>query len=342
MADVLMLAINDWANTGYRFYRCMKHLGLDVEAYKREPHPFMYPEQIPIHDWLKNTDDGYVVFAPRFRDKAKDAKVIHYIATTIVDPGVDLRTKNVVMQHGGRAYRYGPEMVNKVFNRVVDKTIIQCPDLLGYGANNEQWIYYPVDTDSIRPALERSGRKLVVGHFPSLPTLKGTREINEVMASVDDDRIEWVGVGGNNRGEVIDWVSNLDRVRKCDIIIETMAMEAQGRRYGEWGNTAIEAAAMGKIVITNSLTTDLYEKEFGEKPALIIANDKDALKERIEELAGLSDAEIESKREETRAWVERHHSIPATANRLWDLVYKEFFLSTATEERQNATLDRTE
>ena len=40
--DVLLIAKNDWANTGARFWRCLLSLGLNAVMVKGEKHPFQY------------------------------------------------------------------------------------------------------------------------------------------------------------------------------------------------------------------------------------------------------------------------------------------------------------
>ncbi len=136
------------------------------------------------------------------------------------------------------------------------------------------------------------------------------------------DRFEYVGVKDDKPSGRMMWRDSLNRVRDCDIIIEAMEMKAQGKTYGEWGNAALEAAALGKIAITHSLAQDLYKKEFGSC-SLNIANDPETLKETLINILSLSDKEILSMKQQTRAWVEEKHSIPVTAKRLWEKVYKD-------------------
>ena len=52
MPEVLMLARDDWANTGWRFFKCIQSLGIDILALKGNFHRMAYPEQIPIHPVL--------------------------------------------------------------------------------------------------------------------------------------------------------------------------------------------------------------------------------------------------------------------------------------------------
>lgn len=335
MPDVLMLAHQDWANTGYRFFKCLQYLKIDVLALKGEYHRMAYPNQIPIHPVLtKIPDEAYATSEPRFIVYSKDAKVIHYIGSKFIQCGVDPTRKKIVMQHGGTLYRNNSNKLNKRYNLFVDASIIQCPDLLGLGANNEHLIYYPVDTDFIQPDFATRD-KLVIGHFPSNPEIKGTKNIVAVIRRLEENselknRFEYIGNRKSNWSnafiddQLVLWGDNLKRMAKCDIIIETCNSEINGKKYGEWGNTALEAAAMGKIVITNSLSRDLYTKEFGSC-ALNIANDSRALENTLRMILSLSNKEIRNRKEESRCWVELKHSIPVTAKRLWEKVYKDFF-----------------
>jgi hypothetical protein len=329
MPDVLMLTQHDWANTGWRFFKCVQSLGIDVMALKGEYHRMAYPEQIPIHPCLtKKSEIEFPLVIPELAAYAKDAKLIHFFTSRVIVTGVDLFKKKVVMQHGGSGYRNNYEFINNYCNQFVDASIIQCPDLLGLGANNESWIYYPVDTEFIKPDYT-TGDKLVIGHFPSNPEVKGTSRIVEVVDKLRDDfDFSYIGCTDGEwstefiRNNLLTWTENLKRLQKCDIIIETLTPDLGGEKYGEWGNTALEAAALGKIVVTNSLSIESYEKEFGAC-ALCIANDATALENQLRMLLSLSKQEIRNRKQETRIWAELKHSMPVTAQRIWNKVYIE-------------------
>jgi len=240
-----------------------------------------------------------------------------------------MKEKKCVVQHGGTMYRMHADACNDLFNGFSDATIAQYPTLLGLGAKNECWIPYPVDTKLIQPDYERhGGDKILIGHFPSSKEVKGTENIVRVINRLESDpafrdHFEYIGVrpGVYYPGDIVGWYMNLKRLERCDIVIETCQSEFDGKPFGEWGNTALEAAALGKIVVTNSIHSDLYKKEFGSS-ALNIANNEAELELVLQELLSLPDTEIESRKEKSRVWVETKHSIPATADRLWDLVYK--------------------
>lgn len=311
---ILMLTYNDWANTGWRFYQCLKLLRLDVQFYKGKLHKFGYPKQGQIDKNINRKKPSckhpIIINVPELKPLVEQADVIHFTSSTFINTGVDLSDKHVIVQHGGSTYRSQPEKVNAFFNRIINSTIIQCPDLLRLGAKNERLIYYPVDTDLLKPNYAYNNMK--VGHFPSTAKTKGT---NQVMQTIKDVSHNYSMSKTN-----LPWKKHLERISQCDIIIETLNPKFDGRAFGEWGNQAIEAAALGKIVITNSLTADLYKKEYGDCK-LFIANNQDQLKWYLKRIIAMNKDEILKKKIETRQWVVKNHSMVATAKRLWEKIY---------------------
>ena len=101
------------------------------------------------------------------------------------------------------------------------------------------------------------------------------------------------------------------------------ALEQKGLRYGEWGMTALEAASLGKIVVTNFLSIDRYKKEYGECP-LVICNTEGEFERRLHELSEMNKDDILKLKKETRKWVEEKHSLKAVGKRL-KRYYEELF-----------------
>lgn len=328
MPKILALTYNDWANTGYRFVRCLRLLGLDVTYYKGRPHKFGYGDEAPIHPDLANgivmSHYPVAILCKELKEEIEAADIIHFFASTMVVSGADLTGKKIVVNHGGSTFRIGTDAVKAAFNPYVDYSIIQCPDLLGLGAKNEALIYYPVDTDFLQPDYE-GHEKIVIGHWPSSPHNKGTKEIVEVIERLEKDpsvRDRFVYVGQRViEKQTIPWPEHIGRVRKCDVIIESMQPDIDGRRFGEWGNQALEAAAMGKVVITNMLSLDTYRKEYGDCP-LLIANDPAQLESQIRAVVTAPPEVTRVHKERMRAWAVEKHSMEATAQRLWDKVYR--------------------
>lgn len=327
--NVLMIAYDDFANTMYRFWLCAKKLGLNAIAVKGVSHPFKYPYQAPLHPSLMNqpiSSAPLTVLSPGLEYLIKSANVIHLFASTYPLCAAKWKNHPVVIQHGGTYYRQHPKECNGLFNQLAHKTVIQCPDLLGLGAKNESLIYYPVDTTFIQPDFSKKGEKLVVGHFPSNPKVKGSEKILEVVNQLIEKGydIEFHGPGGKDKWPLISWAKNLERFIKCDVIVETLSPHQNGKPFGEWGNTALEAAASGCIIISNCTHQDIYQKEYGSL-GIHVANDKDALKAELVRLSMLNDDELLKEKKACRKWAEEKHSIPATAERLWDKVYSDFF-----------------
>jgi glycosyltransferase involved in cell wall biosynthesis len=329
--DVLMIAKNDWANTGYRFWRCLLSLGLNVLMVKGEHHAFHYPVQAPIHPSLTSTPitlHPCLVMAPGLESLMASAHVIHTIASTWPLVPFDWENVNVVNQHGGQTYRLNPDSCNAAMDPQAKATIIQCPDLLGLGASNEHLIYYPVDTEIIQPQLERyTPKSLVIGHFPSSPNVKGTNAIYGVIRKIKKKYPTITYLGSTNEEGVrhwLPWEKNIERMSKCDVIIETLAPKTFEKDFGEWGNTALEAAAAGCIVISNCLKEDVYKREYGEL-GIRVANDPEALELHLEELVAKTDLELHQEKEFLRDWAVTNHSMEATAERIWQKIYKEFF-----------------
>lgn len=331
MYDIAMLTQNDWANTGYRFKKCLEYLGYNIIGFKGFPHQLNYPEQLSIHMSLSMTRPvsaaPIIIKTKDLRPLVDNSEVVHFVASTIIDTMADLTRHKVVSQHGGTTYRMNTDTCNNIFNKFTDYTIMQFPTLLGHGANNEHLIYYPVDTNFIRPRFNRIHKdKLVIGHFPSSWESKGTDVIINVINRLKysdkiGDRFEYIGLNTLVESRT-EWLYNLDRMSRCDILIETIKPELTGKPFCEWGNTALEGCALGKIVITNTDSLDLYEKEYGGRPELVIANNAAQLESQLTELLISSDKIIEEKKHAARKWVETKHSIPATAERLYDKIYK--------------------
>lgn len=327
MIDVLVLTFFDFSNTGWRFSKMIESLGFKVKMFKGRGHEFNYPIEAEVFEPLAKLkpifvrERPFVVYCPELAPWVEEAKIIHFTSSTFVSTGVDLTNKKVVVNHGGTTYRNGANLVNALFNGFTDATIIQCPDLLGLGAKNEHLIYYPVQTDWLQPDYEKR-EKIVFGHFPSSPASKGTSMIIKVFRKLSEDpwardKFEYIGVTNAVKGG-ISWLENLDRIRKCDVIVETVCPVLRGRKFGEWGNQCLEASALGKIVITNTLSKELYKREYGDF-APHIANDEVELEARIREILEMGDLTEEKKKH--REWAVQNHSMEVTAERLWDKVY---------------------
>ena len=81
----------------------------------------------------------------------------------------------------------------------------------------------------------------------------------------------------------------------------------------------MEAAALGKVVITDFLGKEKYEKEFCKCPFLV-ANTKEELLEHISYLRSLNGEKIREIQKETRDWVVKNQSYKVIGGRLRDVL----------------------
>jgi glycosyltransferase involved in cell wall biosynthesis len=106
-------------------------------------------------------------------------------------------------------------------------------------------------------------------------------------------------------------------------------------KYGEWANTALEAASLGKLVISNTLSADIYEREYGNL-GIHIANDAQSLAATIARLVKLNKEQLVIEKKKSRKWAVENHSLEANAIRLWERIYCNFF-----HGERKATIEQT-
>lgn len=338
--DVLMLTKYDWANTGWRFQKCLQSLGLKVKFFKGRNHIFNYGTEAPVHDALTGREESkypIIVRAPELSRFVERAHVIYFMHTTFVNTGVDLQKKYVVVDHGGITYRNEPGKCNEIFNPIADATIGHCPDMLCRGAVNEHLIYYPVDTDLFKPDYSRKGDKLIIGHFPSNPENKGSEIFQSAIKTLGSaanykDRFEYIGIQHNKWTENTkrEWSDNIKLIKSCDVLMETCRItlpdltNERKVQFGEWGNTAIEASALGVPVITNSLSEKYYESEYGQL-GVHVANSELSVITQLKKFIEMNENQLIEEKKKARLWAVDSHSIEATARRMWDKVFCKFF-----------------
>jgi len=301
---VLIVARSDWANMAYRYQESLKEVGVDAKAVTLKINYSCKPNHAEICSLDK------------MKSYAKSAEIIQFMHSEYFDLGV--KNKRFFVFHGGSIYRGHSTARNKIFNPFVEKSIIQTGDLLGLGAKNEVWVLTSVDTNKIKPVYKRQSNKLIVGHFPSNPKVKSSPGINKIMKNLKKrfgNKFEYV------HSPRIIWNKNMKRMSKCDIYIDACTPIFKERKYGEWGCAAVEAAALGKVVISHMLSYERYEQEFG-KCGIQVANSLQDIKTQMTRLLSMSDNDLLDLRKKTRDWVEKFHSFHAMGKRLKEVVYK--------------------
>lgn len=299
----MLVAKHDYCNIGYTISKALNAAGCESTMYLQAHHRFGYPET-----------GVYYNNPSELKEIARKADVIQFLHSEYVDLGISLSRKPVAVLHSGSWYRNYPDLVNDLFNPITRLTVIQTADLLGLGATNEFYRPGVVDTDLIQPDY-RLNNPRIVAHFPS-SAWKGSDIIQSVMAGKNAQFVS------RDYRQTIMWPDNLNEMRKCDIYFDALCLELDKfhtgvmKVYGEWGIQTLEAAALGKIVITHSLLGQkIYREQYGNC-ALWIANDKETIAKHLERLLAMTDDELLAERKKVRAWVEAKHSPQAAGETL--------------------------
>ena len=297
--DVLFCSVNDWANVGALFAKALRTVGVDAVSAVRRQHGWGYPDKSKI--WKD------VASLQALATQSKAVVMMH----SELFAGLHLEGKRGGVFHGGSRYRRYKEKLNPRFNAVCDVTLVQTADLLNKGAKNPVWVMPPVDVEALKPQYWSLTDTLKYAHYPSNPRFKGSGAIKATAAKM--------GVDFRCSLSILPHAKHIDRMRKCDVYIERMALEREGKPTGVWGMSAMEAAALGKIVISNDLWRERYEKEFGDCP-LIVANSRPELSMAILYLKGARRQDLEELRKQTREWVVAKHSFEPVGARLKEVL----------------------
>lgn len=298
---VLLLANHDYSNVGYEFAQSLKAVGIDADMYTWNRHPFDYYKEGELL-----VDDRHL------NSLIIGADIVQFMHSQYVRSDIDLAIKKCYVFHGGSRYRENPEIVNIIFNHYVRKSLIQTTNLMGLGAKDEVWMLPAINTKRVVRRVRRRARKdakLVIGHYPRQSIHKGSDRINAVMKGLMADpdlarRFEY-----RYSTECVTWKESLERIGKCDIYIENL-------NKGSWGVTALEAAALGCVVITNFYERLRYTREYGQCELLIANDERDLERVLVWLIRTRSKEIIRAFGQGCREWAEKNHGYRATGERL--------------------------
>lgn len=301
MVKILNVTVNDWANFSHDNANALRSVGLNCQDVKIVPHSFKYSQESVI---LKQD---------RIRDKMNEADIIQifHTDTLMLDlvKSINYSKKRIFVYYCDSRYRSNPLHYNKLFNPFVERSFIALGEFAGLGAKNETYIVGAINVDSIPKFGHQIEGLYKLAHYPSNHEVKGTDKIIELLKNI---RPEF------DFKYSIDKVSHPDqqkRMNDCDIYIELFKPVLNGKEYGSWGITAMEAAAAGKVVVTQNLNHDVYLNTYKYCP-LVICNTESDFVENIENLLSLSNSDVSQIQTNTYNWINEKHSYVATGTRL--------------------------
>lgn len=301
---------------GYLFARSLRSVGVDAVALSEKPRSL-------------RKDSPYDVYYGKgpniIRRYIEDSDVIVWMHSHFIKLKryvTSIKGKKLAVFHGGSSYRNDPEDKNEIFNPRVFVSLIQTSNMLNLGAKNQKWILPPVDIDAIQPnyltpiCKYPKDPRIIIGHYPSDPIAKNSAAINSVIKRLEKDPEIRDRFIYNYSSKLVSWEDNLDRIRGCDIYIESLSKKINGKVTDDWGVTALEAAAAGCITLSVFRSSDLYECEYGERSTIIRINNKEDLEAEIRKLLLDSRIDLLRKQRDSREWVERNHSFSAVGKRI--------------------------
>lgn len=285
---LVSVCTEDHANYAYLMTEALKSVGVDATSFCTVKHPFDYGES------------SIVIDADTMLDVMRDADAIQVMHSDPLPLQLlkQLPKKEVVVYHTGSRYRQDPKTYNNMFAGM--RTVIALAEF----HLTCDGIYIPpcIDTNKLQPDFTDHGG--VFAHYPSNVEVKGSDTIKAIIPEIQFSPVH------------VSHEDNLERMRACDIYVELFKLKLGAASYGSFGMTALEAAALGKVVVSSYLWKDYYEANFGEL-GLIHVKSLDDLAWTAETLRN---SDLLPLKEKSRQWAERH-SFEAIGNcikqRLW-------------------------
>jgi hypothetical protein len=293
---VLNVSQSDWANFAYTNSQALRSVGVECDSISatKHNHYLVQSETIPditeMIDRIKQYD--VVQF---FHD---NTRLFNLIATHCND-------KRIIVWHTSSVYRKYHASINAVMNKYNVIHVCAMPEFMAM-CPGAHYVVGAVDTDKLIPT-KTNNAKVKFAHYPSNPTVKGTPKIWELMRGLDVDFTCSIELVNNDM--------QLKRISECDVYIEMFTeRDGNGSLYGNFGITALEAAAMGKAVITNCKDRRVYYENYGKLPFIVVNDEKTFIHQVLLMNTGVDITD------ETRDIIVKNHSYQSTGNRILKLL----------------------
>jgi hypothetical protein len=249
---VLNISVHDWANFAYDNMQSLRAAGINCRSLVLNKHPFDYE-----HTSLCVTEK-------QMREAISYADVIQVFHTPVQFAHMLQHCgKPVVVYHTGTTYRQSPELCHATF-AFADLIVCALPELyLDAKMRGANPVYIVGGVECPGEVSFHTPNLLRIAHHPSNPAVKGTETLRPLF--------DLLAAGKQCETRItVDRVAykrQLQRLEECDVYVEMMAPEQTGRKYGSFGITALEAAARGKLVITNcEQDACVYTTHYGTAP----------------------------------------------------------------------------
>jgi len=292
---VLNVCRDDWANFSYDNSMALRSVGIDADAINVSAHAFSYDHQAKIEPDIS-----------KICELIKDYDVIQFFHDNMVffnQIKSACAGKKLIVYHTSSYYRKCYASIDNIMDIYADKAVCAMPEFMER-CKHPRKIYMvgAVDTEALKPSY--SDVEFRFAHYPSNPDVKGSTNIFNMMEQMD--------IPYAVSYDIVPADEQIERMRNCNVYIELFSMkDGMGSPYGNFGISALEAAALGKIVVTNCVHLEVYHKHYGFM-GLHITNTPPSFTDQIKILNGLNPAAIKAKQIKTRKWVVDNHSYQAS------------------------------
>ena len=290
----------DFARYGYLASKAMRTAGINSRSFALKPHEFHYPEQADI------------VSKEKIRRECSDSDVIvvmHSCGTMETIVKEFSGKKPIVVFHTGTRYRVNRNKYDDLWRPHATMVVAALAEFM---TQEKEYMGITVDDTELLP--DYSYRHHSFGHYPSNSVVKGTETIRRACNIAE--------VKLNSDSRVVDYLRNLYRMKTVDCYIELFAPDNRGQIYGSFGTQAVEAAALGKVVITQNLHTDVYWKHYMPMDGVAFVHDFHDLVQAIGEVRDMTAEQLLHQKKACRAWVEMNHGLEASGRKLLHLMEK--------------------
>lgn len=290
---VVFLSESDYANFGFNMRMALIHNQVDAMAYTLTPHPFGYEKQ------------AHKATRQEMKEHCKKADIVFIVHSSPSLLECTWKHNRVFVIHTGTRYRQNPDKLNAIFNSECERVFTDSPEFMELGG--KLVTYIATSIDKTKYPIHHNTGQFKFAHHPSNPEVKGTEKIKQMMAKIP--------VFFHCDTSIVSHEQNLRRMANCDCYIEMFATEQKGKVYGNAGVTAWEAAAMGKVVITNFLHQEVYINAYGIMP-FQVANTEVEFDLKVRNIATLGRSDLKDLSEYLRNLIIERHSMEATGKYL--------------------------
>jgi len=243
---VLMFAMYDWANSGFKTSEAVNRCSDDyeVEYFAVNPHVFGYERGSNII--LEKVDSKVYQnneVVARLRKVLEKCDIMHFkgdegVPKTVAEIEIDRLNKPVVWTVCGRVWEAKHSELWDEYGKYTDALLATTPDHLQHGIEGT-WMPLPIDVERYKP-IPRADDCIVIQHSTTAER-KGTELINQVFTGLYEEYSKvFCSIHSN-----IPFQLAMQLKRISHIFVD------QINRYNIYANSALEAMAIGAATVAS-------------------------------------------------------------------------------------------